>query len=60
MSKEAVGKYLDNLLVELEVNKKMRIEHKIIRTINHYNGVYNLEEYSRKLIGMNWVYNTQR
>jgi len=48
LSKKAVEKYLDNLLVELEVFPSKEIQDKFVNTINRYCRVYNLQKYVEK------------
>ncbi len=48
MSKKVVERYLENLLVDLEVNPSEEIQIKFVNTINRYNKVYDLQKYIEK------------
>lgn len=48
LSKKAVEKYLDDLLVELEVFPSKEIQDKFVNTINRYCRVYDLQKYVEK------------
>jgi len=48
MSKKAVERYLEDLLVDLEVNPSKEIQIKFVNTINRYNKVYDLQKYIEK------------
>lgn len=48
MLKKAVERYLENLLVDLEVNPSEEIQIKFVNTINRYNKVYDLQKYIEK------------
>jgi len=48
LSKKAVEKYLDDLLVELELFPSKEIQDKFINTINRYCRVYDLQKYVEK------------
>jgi glutaredoxin len=47
MSKKAVKRYLEDLLVELEVNPTKEAQVKFVNTINRYH-IYNLQKYVEK------------
>lgn len=49
MSKGEVGRYLDNLLVELEVTKDDKVEKEFVEAYNYYHKVYDLRGYAKKL-----------